>query len=68
MAPNRAAQYRTVPLIVSPGMDGYRLALAAGITFETVATFPTLDLAHAAYKAAMELSGAQTSNHRELGQ
>ena len=50
--PITAAQFRTVPLVITPCVDGYRLAFAAGEIFEPIAKFATMEEAAAAYRQA----------------
>jgi hypothetical protein len=48
--PNPFAQMRSLPLTVTPGLNGYRLAYAGGPTFEVVEEYPTFGEAWAALK------------------
>ena len=52
--PCAGAQFRTVPLVITPCVDGYRLAFAAGEIFEPIAKFKTMEEAAAAYRQARQ--------------
>ena len=47
-SPNFASQMRKLPMVVSPGPNGYRLAYAGGPVFEPIADFATEDEAYEA--------------------
>jgi hypothetical protein len=49
MSPDASAQHRKIPLIITPGLDGYRLAFAAGDRFEVLAEYPTFEQAERAF-------------------
>jgi hypothetical protein len=53
-APDAQAQHRPVPLVVTPGLNGYRLAFVAGERFEVVAEYPTFQEAYAAHRLVTE--------------
>ena len=52
LKPCASKQFRTVPLVITPCIDGYRLAFAAGEIFEPIAKFKTMEEAAAAYRQA----------------
>ena len=54
MTPCADAQHRKLVLQVSPSPNGYRLAFASGVFWETVQEFATHEEARAAYQAAMD--------------
>ena len=53
-APDPQAQHRQLPLVVTPSLNGYRLAFAAGERFEVVAEYPTFQEAYAAHRLVTE--------------
>ena len=57
-APNASAQHRELPLAVTTGPHGYRLAFAGGYEFEVLADGLTLDAAYALHKLAKEATNA----------
>lgn len=56
MTPTLASQHREIALIVTPGLNGYRLSFVGGVTFDTEATYPTIDAAYSAQKMAVEMT------------
>ncbi|MGI9170027.1 MAG: hypothetical protein ACR2FH_07630 [Caulobacteraceae bacterium] len=50
--PTLDAQFRPLALVLTPAMDGYRLAFVGGTVFEVIASFATLEAARAALHAA----------------
>ena len=50
--PDASAQMRAIPLVLTAGLDGWRVAFAAGEYYETVSEFPTVEQAREAYNMA----------------
>lgn len=50
--PDASAQMRFIPLVVTPGRSGFRVAFASGSYYETVAEFDNAVAAYTTYKAA----------------
>ena len=50
--PNASAQMRFIPLVITPGLDGWRVAFSGGSTFEIVGEFPDVDEAKSVRKLA----------------
>lgn len=55
IAPDATAQLRTIPLVLTCGRLGYRLAFAGGASYETVADFADGDAAWRARKSAVDM-------------
>ena len=57
MTPNADAQHKRLTLVVTTGMNGYRIAYVGGYDFEVIADGLTADQAVAAKRAAEEATG-----------
>lgn len=53
---NLRSERRKLALVVTPGLNGFRLAFAAGDYFEPIAEFATLEEARAALTAALAVT------------
>ena len=51
-----ALQMRTLPLVITPGLSGWRLAFAGGGYYEPIAEFATVEQAQAARMAALAMT------------
>lgn len=56
--PTAEAQHRALPLVVTPGLNGYRLAFAGGTTFDVIAEYPTFGEAWKAHRLLVGLAVA----------
>lgn len=54
--PTAEAQHRPLPLVVTPGPNGYRLVFAGGTVFDVIAEYPTFGEAWKAQKLLVGLT------------
>jgi hypothetical protein len=59
-------QFIRQPLILSPGLNGYRLSFVGGTTFEVVGEIASLEGAIAAHGAALALWDGFTAQRKTM--
>jgi hypothetical protein len=64
--PLQTAQHRNLPLVLSPGLSGYRLSFVGGTTFEVVGEIASLEGAIAAHGAALALWDGFTAQRKTM--
>ena len=65
--PNANAEHRPAVLTITPGMNGYRVALVGGEIYEPIAEFPTAEEAASAWANARDaVAGFAASRARRI--